>query len=61
MKQQSFFLKNKSDQVEMISSWLRRMKDHYEIQVKFICCNNATENKKLEEKCNVVGLGTIFE
>ena len=37
------------------------MKDKYEIQVRFISCDNAGEHKKLEEKCNAEGLGIIFE
>ena len=41
----------------MVKGW----KDKYNIQVKFICCDNAGENKKLEEKCNTEGLGIIFE
>ena len=45
----SFFLKRKSDQVELVSSWLKGIKDKYLIQVKFIRCDNAGENKKLEE------------
>ena len=57
----SFFLKKKSDQIEMISSWLRGLEDKYKIQVKFICCDNARENKKLEEKSNAEGMGIIFE
>ena len=31
------------------------------IQVRFICCDNAGENKKLEGKCNADGLGIVFE
>ena len=57
----SFLLKKKLAQIDMISSWLRGLKDKYKIQVKFIICNNARENKKLEEKCNAEGLGIIFE
>ena len=45
----------------MISSWLRGLKDKYRIQVKFICCDNARENKRLEEKCNAEGLGISSE
>ena len=45
----SFFLKKKSDQVEMVSSWLKGIKDKYKIQVKFIRCDNPGENTKLEE------------
>ena len=56
----SFFLEKKSDQVDMVSSWLKSLKDKYNIQVKFIHCDNAGENKKLEGKCNADGLGIIF-
>ena len=31
----SFFLKKKSDQVDMVSSWLKGLKDKYNIQVRF--------------------------
>ena len=41
-----FFLKKKLDQIGMISSWLRGLKGKYKIQVNFICCDNARENKK---------------
>ena len=57
----SFFLKKKSDQVEMISSWLKGLKDKYKALVKFICCDNAGENMKLEEKYNADGLVIGFE
>ena len=57
----SFFLKKKSDQVDMVSSWLKGLKNKYKIQVEFIGCDNAGENKKLEEKCDAEGLGIIFE
>ena len=54
-------MKKKSDQVEMVSSLLKGIKDKYQIQVKFIRCDNAGENKKLEEKCDTEGVGIIFE
>ena len=57
----SFFLKKKSDKVEMVSSWLKAIKDKYKIHVKFIRCDNAGENKKLEENCDAEWLGIIFE
>ena len=34
----------------MVSSCLKGLKDMYSIQVKFIHCDNAGENKTLEEK-----------
>ena len=57
----SFFLKKKSDQVEMVSSWLKGIKDKYKIHVKFNRCDNAGENKKHEEKCDAEASGIIFE
>ena len=45
----------------MISSWLKGWNDMYKIQVNFIHCDNARENKKLGERCNMEGLGIIFE
>ena len=45
----------------MVNSWLKNIKDKYKIQVKFIRCDNARENKKLEGKCDADGLGIIFE
>ena len=45
----------------MISSWLKGLKDKYQIQINFIHCYNAGENKQLEEKCDMEGLGIIFE
>ena len=32
----SFCLKRKSDQVDMISSWLKALRDKYKMQVKYI-------------------------
>ena len=32
----SFFLKKKSDSVDKVSSWLKQLKDKYNIQMKFI-------------------------
>ena len=57
----SFFLKKISDQVDMVSSWLKGLKQKYKIQVNLIRCDNAGENKKLEEKCDAEGLGIISE
>ena len=56
----SFFLKKKSYQVDMFSSWLKWLKDKYKIEVNFIHCDNAGEKKKLEEKCDADGLGISF-
>ena len=57
----SFFLKKKSDQVDMVSSWLKGLTDKCNIQMKFIHYDNAGENKKLEGKCNEDGFFIMFE
>ena len=57
----SFFLKKKSDLEDMLSSWLKGLKDKYNSQVKFIWYDSAGENKKLEEKCSADGLGITVE
>ena len=41
----SFFLKKKSDQVDIINSWLKGLRDKYKMQVKFIHCDNAGEKE----------------
>ena len=38
----------------MVSYWLKEIKDKYKIQVKFIRCGNAGENKKLDLKKSVM-------
>ena len=45
----SFFLKRKSDQVDMISSWLKGLRDKYTMQVKFIHCDNAGKIRDLKK------------
>ena len=45
----SFFSKKKSDQVDMISSWLKGLRDKYKMQVKFIHSDNAGEIRNLKK------------
>ena len=45
----SFVLKMKSDQVDMISSWLKGLRDKYKMQVKFICCDHAEKKRNLKK------------
>ena len=42
-RKHNFFLKKKSDHVDMSSSWLKGLRDKYKMQVKFIHCDNAGE------------------
>ena len=57
----SFFMKKKSDQVVEIAQWLKNLNDKRGIKVKMIRCDNAGENKSLEEWCDKEGLGITFE
>ena len=54
-------MKKKPYQVEMVSSWLKGIKDKYKICVKFIICDNAGENKKLEENVMQKVWASFFE
>ena len=40
----SFFLKKKLDQVDMVSSWLKELKEKYNIQVKCEKTRNSNKN-----------------
>ena len=54
-------MKQKSDQVNEIVTWLKGLLAKYNIKIKFIRCDNADENKSLEKKLIQEGLGVIFE
>ena len=45
----SFFLKRKNEQVQPIIDCIKALKARHKIQVKIIRCDNAGENKVLEE------------
>ena len=57
----SFFLKKKSDQVEVLKTFLTDMKAKYDFKVETIRCDNAGENKSLEETLKKGGFGIKFE
>jgi hypothetical protein len=57
----SYFLKKKSDLSERVMELLKDLKSKHNIKVKFVRCDNAGENKKLEELCLKEGLGIQFE
>ena len=45
----SFFLKKKSDQVDMVSSWLKGLKDKYNIQVKLFVVIMLEKTRNLKK------------
>ena len=57
----SFFLKRKSDQIEMIPIWIKELKAKYGIDIKYIRLDNSGENKSLQKECDIQNLGITFE
>ena len=55
------FLRNKSDLAKQGSMLIKKLSDQNGIKIKTIRCDNAGENKKMEEACDKLGLGTKFE
>ena len=57
----SFFLKRKSDQIELLPVWMKELKAKYGIDIKYIRVDNSGENRSLKNKCDKQNLGIIFE
>ena len=57
----SYFVKNKSDQVKQIVDLIKEINGIKNRKVAYIRCDNAGENKTLEEECKKEGLGITFE
>ena len=57
----SSFHKHKDDQNEKIIVLIKELKAKHGRTVKYIRCDNAGENKKLQEMCEAEGLGITFE
>ena len=57
----SFFLKRKSDQIELFPIWIKELKAKYGIDIKYIRLDNSGENRSLQKECDQQNLGIIFE
>ena len=57
----SFFLKRKSDQIDMIPIWIKGLKAKYAIDIKYVRLDNSGENRSLHKECEKQNLGIIFE
>ena len=57
----SFFLKRKSDQIELFPNWIKELKAKYGIDIKYVRLDNSGENKGLQNECKKQNLGIIFE
>ena len=57
----SFFLKRKSDQVELFPIWIKELKAKVVIDIKYIRLDNSGESRSLQKECHKQNLGIIFE
>ena len=57
----SFFLKRKSDQIELFPIWIKELKAKYGIDIKYIRLDNSGENRSLYNECDKQNLGITFE
>ena len=57
----SFFLKRKSDQIDLLPIWIKELKAKYGIDIKYIRLDNSGENRSLQKECDKQNLGIIFE
>ena len=57
----SFFLKRKSDQIDMIPIWIKELKAKYGIDIKYVRLDNNGENRSLQKECERQNLGIIFQ
>ena len=57
----SFFLKRKSDQIELLPIWIKELKAKYGTDIKYIRLDNSGENRSLQKECDKQNLGIIFE
>ena len=56
----SFFLKRKSDQIELLPVWMKELKAKYGIDIKYVRLDNSGENRSLQRECSKQNLGIIF-
>ena len=57
----SFFLKRKSDQIQIILIWIRTLSKKHNIEIKRIRLDNSGENRSLQKECDKANLGITFE
>ena len=56
-----FFLRRKSDQIDLFPNWIKELKAKYGIDIKYIRLDNSGEDKGLKDECGKQNLGIIFE
>ena len=58
---QSFFLKRKSDQIQIMLIWIRSLSKKHNIEIKRIRLDNSGENRSLQKECDKANMGITFE
>ena len=58
---QSFFLKETSNLADIIVGLIKNLKNEYNLQVQYLCCNNTGENIAFKKACKQEGLGVEFK
>ena len=53
----SFFLKRKSDQIDLLPVWIKELKAKYGIDMKYIRLDNSGENRSLQKNVTRITLG----
>ena len=56
-----FFLHIKDEQIEVLIDWFNELKSKYCIKIKYIHCDNAGENKALQQQLKKAGLKIQFK
>ena len=57
----SFFLKVKSNLADTMVSLIENLKNIYNLQVQYLCCDYARENVAFKHGCKQGGLGEDFK
>ena len=57
----SFYLKEKSNVVNVMSGLTKYLKNKYNLQVQYLHCDNAGENVAFKKACKQEGLGLVFK
>ena len=57
----SFFLKRKSDQIQIMLIWIRSLSKKHNIEIKRIRLDNSGESRSLQKECDKANMGITFE
>ena len=56
-----FFLKEKSDLADIMLGLIENLKDKYNLQVQYLCCDDAGKNITFKKACKQEGLRVDFK